>query len=128
MNTHKELKKFGSVVGSGFLGIAFFPYLFHHSPIRIWALVISLGLLAVGMTFPKLLSGPYWLWMKIGAILGWINSRILITLIFFLLITPLALFMKLVKRDRLCLRKSPEKKSYAEPSIAKDADHLRLQF
>lgn len=51
-------------------------------------------------------------WLYIGAKLGWVNSRIILTVIFYGLLTPLAFFYRLTKKNPLQLKKEPEADSY----------------
>ena len=70
------------------------------------------GLFFVGLVFiffgffkPYLLYYPYKLWMRIGDILGWINSRIILTIIYILVLIPISLIMRLFDYDPLKIRR-----------------------
>ena len=65
---------------------------------------------------PNLLFYPYKAWMKLGYILGWINSRIILGLVFFIVLLPIAIFMKFFGHDPLRIKKSNQK-SYKEDKI-----------
>ena len=105
----KQLREFGLIIGFGFpiligwiipalLGYAF----------RIWTLWIALPFLILGFLKPRLLFYPYKGWMLLGLVLGWINSRIILGLVFFLVLQPIALIMKFVGYDPLKIKKSNE--------------------
>lgn len=94
------LRKFGLVVGGVFLAIAAFLYWREVS----WALIpayIGAPLFVLGAIFPPILKPIYLGWMAFAIVLGSIVTRILLTVFFFVVITPVALFFKLVGRDAL---------------------------
>ena len=91
------------------------PALGGHS-FRIWTLWISLPALILALIRPVLLFYPYKAWMKLGYILGWINSRIILGLVFFIVLQPIAILMKLFGHDPLRIKKSNQK-SYKEDKI-----------
>ena len=108
----KVLREFGLVFGFGFpiLFGLIIPFTNGHS-IKIWT--IFLGILFSGLAIfkPTLLYYPYKIWMKFGKILGWINSRIILGVIFVLVVIPTSLIMKFLGYDPLQL-KNNDKVSY----------------
>ena len=103
----KTLRDFGLLVGLTFpilLGFII-PLLTGHD-IRIWTIFFSLPLIFLALASPKMLYYPYKYWMKIGFILGYINSRIILGAVFIFILQPIAFIMKLFKYDPLRLRKS----------------------
>ena len=98
----KELRQFGIIVGIGFPLILgwLLPILTGHL-FREWTLWIGIPLLLVSFVQPNILFYPYKLWMKIGYLLGWINSRIILGLVFIVILQPIALIMKFLKHDPL---------------------------
>ena len=109
-----ELRNFGIIVGILFpLLIGFIlPYFFGHQ-FRFWTLFIGLPLIIIGLISPKNLKLFYQIWIKIGNILGFINSKIILTSIFVLIVQPIALIMKIVGCDPL-RRKPNVSVSYRE--------------
>lgn len=94
------LRKFGLVVGAVFLAIAAFLYWREVS----WALIpayIGAPLVVLGAIIPAILKPVYLAWMTLAIVLGSIVTRILLTIFFFVVITPVALFFKLIGRDAL---------------------------
>ncbi len=63
--------------------------------------IASAVILLVAFTAPRVLDAPNRVWMRFARALGWINSRILLTLLFFVVITPYGALQRLVGRDRL---------------------------
>lgn len=98
----------------------------HHLPILPWAIAVVFVLL--GLLAPRSLKPVYELWMKIGHVLGWINGRIILTLIFVLVITPMALVMKLLKRDTMARQLEPQRITYRSPCRSRDISHLQKPY
>lgn len=113
MEEKNILRKFGIVVGLVFLIIALWPLL-KGGTYRLWALVPGLVLFVPGLFSPLLLRQPYKLWMVLAHILGWINTRIILGVVFFIVMTPIALVLKLLGKDFLHRRIEGQKASYRE--------------
>ena len=109
-----KLRKFSLLIGLGFpIVIGFImPLLFGHQ-FRIWTLWVSILTLIIGFLKPLLLYYPYKFWMALGYILGFINSRLILGIIFIFMVQPLALIMKIFGYDPLRL-KTNNQKSYRE--------------
>lgn len=112
-----ELRKFGFLMASilGILLGTLVPYFkagnFNQSLILIGA---AFGM--VGLIYPLALKPVFQVWMAIGHILGWINSRIILSLIFFLIFTPIGLVRRLLGRDSLSLRAGEKSNTYRQVS------------
>ena len=100
--SNKRLREFGLLIGFGFpLLIGWLiPALMGHG-FRTWTLWVGFLGLIIGLTSPRLLYFPYKLWMKIGLTLGWVNSRIILGLVFMIVLLPIALIMRIFKYDPL---------------------------
>ena len=112
--SEKELKQFSILIGLIFpllIGLII-PYLTGHG-FRFWTLIIALPVLFLGQVKPILLNKIYKIWMKLGEILGWVNSRLILGLVFVLIIQPTSLIMRLFSYDPLKKKKSSED-SYKE--------------
>ena len=112
--SEKELKQFSILIGLIFpllIGLII-PYLTGHG-FRFWTLIIALPVLFLGQVKPILLDKIYKIWMKLGEILGWVNSRLILGLVFVLIIQPTSLIMRLFSYDPLKKKKSSED-SYKE--------------
>ena len=101
----KQLREFGFLFGIGLPTIigVIIPAIFGHG-LRIWTLWIGLPFLPLGIFRPKLLTYPYRGWMLIGECLGWINSNIILGLVFFIVLLPIALIMRVFGHDPLRIR------------------------
>ena len=106
----KQLREFGLFIGFGFPILMgwLFPSLFGHQ-FRTWTLWIGVPVLLIGLTAPRLLYYPYKCWMEIGHILGWINSHIILGLVFIFILQPIAYIMRLTGYDPLRTKQKGEK-------------------
>ena len=113
-SSQKTLREFGLLMAFAFPFLIgwVLPYLSGHSFKR-WTLLISIPSIILSISRPKLLFYPYKAWMKLGHILGWINSRIILGLIYLLVLLPIALIMQIFGHDPLRMKKH-SLKSYRE--------------
>ena len=103
-------RSFGIVFFIVFVLIGLYPLL-KGNEIRYWSIIISLVFLILGVLNSKILSPLNKLWFKFGILLGSIVSPIVMGFIFFLVVTPISLIMKLAGKDILNLKKN-NKNSY----------------
>lgn len=103
-------KSFGLVFSLIFLLITLWPIL-NNAEIRIWSFVISIIFLILGLLNSKLLSPLNKIWFKFGLFLGKIVSPLVMVMIFFFVVTPIAILMKIFRKDLLNLKYS-KKSSY----------------
>tara|TARA_B100000989_G_scaffold256787_1_gene206089 strand:+ start:542 stop:928 length:387 start_codon:yes stop_codon:yes gene_type:complete len=101
-------KNFGIVFFFVFLIIGFWP-LINTEEVRIWAIIISLIFLLLGLTNSKLLNPLNQIWFKFGVLLSKIISPIVMGTIFFLVVTPIGLLMKIFRKDLLNLKLNKDK-------------------
>ena len=133
MNNQKEvirkeiLREFGIIFGLGLPIIIgwFIPTLFGHAP-RTWTLVIGIPTIILSIFYPRVLKLPYKIWIKIGIILGWINSRIILGIVYCVILIPIALIMKLFKYDPLKKKILKEQISYREITKNKKIDITKI--
>ncbi|WP_417336321.1 SxtJ family membrane protein [Halobacteriovorax marinus] len=69
--------------------------------IHYWALCTSLGLIVISIFSPQLLAKPYKFWMALGEVIGGIMSKIILSLLYFGVFTPMSLLFKLTGKDLL---------------------------
>ena len=105
----KQLRQFGFLIGFGFPIIFgwIIPYINGHLFLS-WSLFLGGTFLIIGILKPRLLFYPYKLWINIGFLLGWINSRLILGLIFIIILQPIALVMRIVGYDPLKKSKNNE--------------------
>ena len=98
-------RNFGVVFCIVFMIISLWPLL-SQNEIRIWSLVVSIIFLLLGLINSTLLKPLNKLWFKFGILLGNIISPIIMGIIFFFVVTPTGLLMKIFKKDPLNLKKN----------------------
>ena len=105
----KQLREFGLLIGLGFPILIgwLIPSLFGHE-FRAWSLWVGIPGLILGLITPRLLHYPYKGWMAIGHVLGWVNSHIILGLVFIVVLQPIAYFMRLTGYDPLRRRRKGE--------------------
>ena len=103
-------RSFGIVFFVVFLLISLYPLL-NNEHIKIWSLIISLIFLFLGLLNSKFLSPLNKIWFKFGLFLGKLISPLIMGFIFFLVVTPIGLLMRMFGKDLLNL-KFNTKKSY----------------
>ena len=118
-------KSFGIVFFVVFLLISFYPLLNNES-IRIWSLVFSFIFLVLGILNSNILTPLNKLWYKFGILLGKIISPIIMGIIFFLVVTPIGLLMRLLGKDILNLKYSNNKSYWIEKTGPKSK--MKNQF
>jgi len=106
----KQLREFGLLIGFGFpLLIGWLiPSLTGHG-LRVWTLWVGFLGLFIGLTSPRLLHYPYKFWMKLGLLLGWVNSKIILGLVYIIVLLPIAFVMRLIGYDPLRTKRNGEK-------------------
>ena len=125
--TLKQLFEFGLIMGFGIpITIGFFlPFINGHG-FQIWTLWLGISFLLIGIIKPKMLIFPYRLWMKIGKVLGWINSKFILGLVFIMVLLPISFFMKIFGYDPLKLKRNKNNKTYREINKSNRIDFRRI--
>ena len=118
-------KSFGIVFFIVFLLLGFYPLL-NDENIRVWSLVISLIFLTLGLLNSKLLLPLNKIWFKFGILLGKIVSPLIMGIIFFLVVTPIGLFMRMLGKDLLNLKFNTQKSYWIERESVKSK--MKNQF
>ena len=118
-------KSFGIVFFIVFLFIGFYPLL-NQENIRIWSLVASLVFLILGLKNSKILSPLNKIWFKFGLLLGKFFSPIIMGVIFFVVVTPIAILMKILKKDLLNLNYNSDKSYWIKKTEPKSK--MKNQF
>ena len=96
-------RSFGIVFFAVFLIIAIYP-LINSGELRLWSLIISIIFLVLGLVNSKILNPLNKYWFKFGIFLGKIISPFVMNIIFFLVVTPIGLLMRLLNKDLLNLK------------------------
>ncbi len=118
-------RSFGIVFSIVFLLIAIYP-LINSEGLRVWSLIIAIIFLVLGLINSKILTPLNKLWFKFGILLGRIVSPVIMGVIFFLVVTPIGLIMKIIGKDLLNLKFNKDKSYWIEKTGPKSK--MRNQF
>jgi hypothetical protein len=126
--TPKQLRAFGLLVGAIFALIGVWPVVWRGHDLRLWAVLVAAALMGPALVRPGWLRRVYRGWMTVGEALGWINTRILLSVIFFGVFPPFGLWMR--RRGRHPLRRGwePEAATYREVRQPQPGSHRQQQF
>ena len=125
MKKNDNNKSFGILFFIVFLLIAVWPII-EVGTIRVWAIVISLIFLILGILNSKILTPLKTLWIKFGEFLGKIIAPIVMGLIYFIIITPIGILMRLLGKDLLNIKYNKNKSYWIKRP--KNVDTMRRQF
>lgn len=128
-NDAKQLRNFGFILASGIMMLfgVLFPLL-KHKPSSIWPWTIAIGLFLIAFFLPKSLKFIYTPWMKLGVILGWVNTRIILGFIFFFIMTPISLVLRCIKHDPLNRTLDNNIPTYKIKSEHQKIDHMERPY
>jgi len=118
-------RSFGIVFGILFLILSLYPLL-NDDNLNLIFLIFSIIFFVLGLINSKILSPLNFAWFKFGIILGKIVSPIIMSLIFFIIVTPIGLLMKLLKKDVLDLNFNNENTYWKKKTDSKNS--MKNQF
>jgi polyferredoxin len=118
-------KSFGIVFFIVFLIVSIYP-IFNSGDLRIWSLIISITFLILGLLNSSILSPLNKLWFKFGILLGSIISPIVMGIVFFGVVTPTSIIMKIFRKNLLGLKKNNKKTYWVEKPLIKSK--MKNQF
>lgn len=124
----KELRHFGLIVGGVFCVIGIWPMIRYGEPVRLWALVPGALLIPLGLVVPLALRPLFKGWMKVGHVMGWINTRIILGVLYFGLITPMGVAMRMFGWDSMSRALRQDAESYRVVRQARPRTHMTRQF
>lgn len=125
----KGLREFGLTTGAIVVGLfgLFFPWVLER-PWPFWPWIVGGVLAAWALAAPATLRGVYRGWMRLGLLLGKVTTPIVMGAIFFVIVTPAALVIRLAGRDLLGRRFDPDATTYRVASERPAADSLKNPF
>ena len=118
-------KSFGIVFFVFFLIVSIFPLL-NDGDIRVWSLIISLVFLILGILNSKILTPLNRIWFKFGILLGRFVSPVVMGIIFFAIVTPTSVIMRVLQKNLLNIKKGNKKTYWIERSKIKSK--MKNQF
>jgi Saxitoxin biosynthesis operon protein SxtJ len=104
-------RNFGLVIATIFLIVTFWPVI-HAEPLRWWALGMAAVFAVLALLWTAALAPINKLWTKLGVLLYRIVSPVVMALLFYVTVTPIALLMRMLGKDPLRLRRDPDATSY----------------
>ncbi len=110
----RELRKSGLLVGGVFTALGVVSWL-RHKPAAPWLLTPGVLLMVFGLLAPRTLKYIYLAWMSLAIVLGFVVSNILLTVFFFVVITPIGFIARCSGKDFLGLKLDPKAASYWLP-------------
>lgn len=124
----RELRTFGLLIGGVFLLIGLWPAISGSEAPRIGVSALGFALAGLGAFAPQSLKHAHRVWMKIGHVLGWINTSVLLGFIFYGLIFPMGILMRLFRKMPIDLGRSDDLASYRVMRKARSREHMKRQF
>ena len=118
-------RSFGLVFFVVFLLISIYPLL-HGQNLRFWLLIVAIIFLALGLLNSKILTPLNKIWFKFGLLLGRIVSPVIMSIIFFFVVTPISFVMKILGKDILNLKRNNNNTYWVEKSGPKSK--MKNQF
>ena len=125
--TRRQLRDFGLLVGGIFGAIGFWPLVWRHQSQRLWAVALFVALVLPALVAPPTLAPAYRVWMKLAEVLAWVNTRIVLGVVFFGVVTPIGLVMRLTGRDPM-RRAFDQAETYRIRCTPRPAAHMQRQF
>ena len=125
-------RSFGISVGGVLLAVAAFLWwrdrLTGHVDVSMWMGGVGALLVVLGLIAPKLLSWPSSLWWKLARVLAYVNARIILTIVFLLVLIPIAFVWRLIGRDPLGRRRQSWPGWTAYPQRYADRSHFTRMY
>jgi hypothetical protein len=125
----RELRNFGLVFAGGlivFFGLLL-PWIFER-PWPLWPWVGAGVFAGTGLVLPGLLRPVFYVWMKLGHLLGWINTRIILGLVFFIMFAPVALLLRILGKDPMHRKLDHEAETYRVVSEKLPRERMEKPF
>jgi len=130
--TNSDLRKFGFIMG-GMFALLFgliFPWIAdknsHNWPI--WPFIVMAVFWGIALFMPQVLRPINTIWIKIGNVLGWVNSRIILGIMFFLIILPIGLILKLFGKDSMNRKFDKKLETYRRVTNPRSKENLEKPF
>ncbi len=130
--TTSDLRKFGFIMG-GMVALMFgliFPWIFDKTSENwpIWPFIVMAIFFLLAIAVPEILRPVNHIWLKIGNVLGFINSRIILGAMFYLMIFPIGMILKLLGKDSMQRKLEENADTYRIITKVREKDHLKKPF
>ena len=127
--TIRELREFGLIFGVFFVLVfaLIIPWYFDKD-FKVWPWWIFVGCWSLAFIYPLGLHGFFKAWVFFGAIMGWINTRIILGIVFYLILVPVGLVMKLLGKDLLSRKLDSKRVTYRVKKKSHLKDNMENPF
>ncbi len=105
-NSKKDIKSFGITIGIVLFVISGLLIYYDKDAYQLIAIIASI-FIGLGFILPILLKPIYFAWMTFAAVLGWIMTRLILSIVFYFILTPIGLLTRMLGEDFLALKKLP---------------------
>ncbi len=126
----KDLRQFGIVLAGILIVFGSIHFMKHRTIFAQWFCGTGLIVLCAGLFAPRMLKYAYAVFLKVAHAIGWFNTRVILIIIYFLLVTPIAIMMKIFCKDPLSRKMDKSASTYwlnrPEPKAVKE--QLEKQF
>ena len=130
--TKSDLRKFGLIMGGMFALIfgLLFPWIGDKTKDTwpMWPFIVMAVFWAVAIVAPQILRPVNEIWIKIGNVLGFINTRIILGLMFFVMIFPIGMLLKLFGKDSMDRKLNKDTDTYRKITKQRNKEHLEKPF
>ena len=130
--TNSDLRKFGFIMGGMFALIfgLIFPWIGDRTKDTwpIWPFIVMAVFWAVAVVAPQILRPVNEIWIKVGNVLGFINSRIILGVMFFAMIFPIGMLLKLFGKDSMNRKLNKNADTYRIVTKQRNKEHLEKPF
>ena len=103
-NSNKDIRSFSITIGIILLIISGLLIYYDKESYKLIAIMAS-TFIVVGYVIPALLKPMYLVWMTIAVILGWVMTRVILSMVFYFILTPISLITRLLSEDFLALKR-----------------------
>ena len=127
--TEKELRHFGFLMGP-FIAVIFgvvLPWLAEH-PVPVWPWVVGAAFGITAFAAPRLLRPIFRVWMAFAAVMNWVMTRLVLGIVFYIVVWPMGLAMRLAGKDPLGRKLNQSLGSYRVNSLPGLADHMKRPY
>ena len=126
---NKGLRNFGLTTGAIVVALFafFFPWVFDAN-MPLWPWILAGALWVPALLMPGVLQPVYTRWMKIGHAIGWVNTRIILGLLFYVMVLPMGLILRLFGKDPMARKQDASASSYRIKSVREPRERLEKPF
>lgn len=123
-SSRSEQRKFGVVMAVAIVVVTCIHWLLR-GHLAVWPLYLAAAFLVLGLIAPRLLQPVFIVWMKFALAINWVVTRVLLSIVFFFLIAPMGVIMRIASEDPLKRRFEPDSPSYWEDAEEQPTDPNR---